>query len=200
MEKRVSRRHSRRLRVRFGEADFTMQGFTADVSATGMFVQTSSIPKVGTRLHLEVTYDGEQRVFFEGIVARQKIVAAELRHVMKGGFGVKFLAAADLLAELVPQARSAGHVYLRYETQTAFAEAWKGELQRGGAFVWTERSHLPNSVVTVDVDLTFAGRHLALDARVMHVVPEKSRSGLTLMFIDVGAATAALKQAAELGA
>ena len=63
-----------------------------------MFIQTLSIPKLGTRLHIEVTFDGEQRLFFEGVVARQKIVAAELRHVLKGGFGVRFLAGVDLLS------------------------------------------------------------------------------------------------------
>ena len=106
MEKRKNRRHAKRLRVRFGEADFTQQGFSSDVSATGMFVQTLSIPKLGTRLHIEVTFDGEQRLFFEGVVARQKIVAAELRHVLKGGFGVRFLAGVDLLPEMVPSLKT----------------------------------------------------------------------------------------------
>lgn len=198
MEKRKNRRHSRRLRVRFGEADFTYQGFTADVSATGMFVQTSTIPKVGTRVHIEVTFDGEQRLFFEGVVARQKIVAAELRHVMKGGFGVRFLAAVDLLPEMVPSLRSAsGGILIRYETKAAFAEAWRGELQRGGAFVWSEKLHQVNSIVLMQFDLPFVNQQLTFEARVMHLVDEKSRHGLTLMFVDVPSALITLKAIAE---
>jgi len=198
MEKRKNRRHARRLRVRFGEADFTQQGFTSDVSATGMFVQALSIPKLGTRLHIEVTFEGEQRLFFEGVVARQKIVAAELRHVLKGGFGVRFLAGVDLLPELVPSLRSKqGSLVLRYETKAAFAEAWKGELQRGGAFLWSEKVHPVNTTVPVEIDLPFVGQSLRFDARVMHVVDEKTRAGLTVMFVDVPGALAALKPLSE---
>ncbi len=198
MEKRKNRRHSRRLRVRFGEADFTQQGFSSDVSATGMFVQTSSIPKVGTRVHIEVTFDGEQRLFFEGVVARQKIVAAELRHVMKGGFGVRFLAGVDLLPDLVPNLRSSsGGIAIRYETKAAFAEAWRGELQRGGAFVWSEKLHPVNSIVPMQIDLPFVNQQLSFDARVMHLVDEKTRHGLTLMFVDVPGVLATLKAIAD---
>ncbi len=187
------------MRVRYGEtADFSQQGFTADVSATGMFIQTSAIPKVGTRLHIEVTYDGEHKLFFEGVVARQKVVAAELRHVLKGGFGVRFLAGVDLLNELVPHLRTSGStVVLRYETKVVFSEAWKGELQRGGVFVWSEKAHAVNSTVALEIDVPFAGEQLMFDARVMHVVAERGRHGLTLMFLDVPSAMASLKAIAN---
>ncbi len=199
MEKRKNRRHARRLRVRYGEADFTQQGFSGDVSATGMFIQSTAIPKLGARLHIEVTFDGEQRLFFEGVVARQKIVAAELRHVLKGGFGVRFLGGVELLPEMVPQLKSrAGSLVLRYETKAAFAEAWRGELQRGGVFMWSEKVHPVNTTLPIEIDLPFAGQQLQFDARVMHVVDEKTRAGLTLMFTDVPAAMATLKPISEL--
>ncbi len=199
MEKRKNRRHARRLRVRYGETEFTQNGFSADISATGMFIQTLSIPKLGTRLHIEVSFDGEQRLFFEGVVARQKIVAAELRHVLKGGFGVRFLAGVELLPEMVPSLKSsAGSLVLRYETKAAFAEAWKGELQRGGAFMWSERPHTVNTTVAVAIDLPFAGQQLEFEAKVMHVVDEKTRTGLTLMFLDADKALSTLKTVSEI--
>lgn len=195
MEKRKNRRHSRRLRVRYGEAAFEQQGFSADVSATGMFIQSSAIPKVGSRLHIEVTFDGEQRLFFEGVVARQKIVSAELRHVLKGGFGVRFLGGVELLPELVPSLKLASRrgLTLRYETRAALADAWKTDLARGGVFAWSEKIHPVNTVVLVDVDLPFVGQRLSFEARVMHVVDENTRAGLTLMFVDVPSTLAALQ-------
>ena len=79
MEKRKNRRHAKRLRVRFGEADFTQQGFSSDVSATGMFVQTLSIPKLGTRLQPEEIMGPDARVvLFAGNLSHRKVDRREV--------------------------------------------------------------------------------------------------------------------------
>lgn len=192
MEKRRHRRYSRRFRVRFGEKGFTQQGFTGDVSATGMFVVTSPVPKLGTRLHVEVSMDNERTLFFEGMVARMALVAPELRSVMKGGFGLRFLTGAELMAEMVPHLRDPRRLVLTYQSSEELLAAYEKELKRGGAFVWTDREHQPNSIVNLEIDAAFSGRQLAFECRVVHVVTEPGRWGVALMFLDPNAALAGI--------
>ena len=102
MEKRRNRRYAKRFKVRFGVKDLSLTGFTNDVSATGMFVVTTTQMAIGQRVHVEVLLDGDEKLYFEGAVARLTLVAPELRQIMKGGFGLRFLTGAELipLAEL----------------------------------------------------------------------------------------------------
>lgn len=104
-EKRKSKRHGRRLKVRFGESNvggFPHSGLTNDVSTTGLFVVTGQTPKPGTRLHLEVMLQNEKPLYVEGVVARLVLVPPELRLIMKAGVGVRYLLGHELLSELSP--------------------------------------------------------------------------------------------------
>jgi Tfp pilus assembly protein PilZ len=192
MEKRRHRRYARRFRVKFGEKTFAQSGFTSDVSATGMFIVTSPVPKLGTRVHVEVTMDNERQLYFEGIVARMALVAPELRSVMKGGFGVRFLSGAELMAEMVPHLRDPKRLVLAYTTADQLHDAFEKELKRGGAFVWSQTEFPVSSIVNLEIDAVFSGRQLAFEARVVHILPESGRYGLALMFLDPNAALAGI--------
>lgn len=157
-----------------------------------MFVVTSAVPKLGTRLHVEVTIDNEKSLFFEGMVARLTLVAPELRSVMRGGFGLRFVTGAELMAEMVPHLRDPKRLVLSYPTLESLHEAYEKELKRGGAFVWAEREHPVSSIVNLELDAQFAFRQLAFECRVVHVVAEPERWGLALMFLDANAAQAAI--------
>jgi Tfp pilus assembly protein PilZ len=195
VEKRRNRRYAKRVKVRFGETGFTHAGFTADISATGMFVVTGQIPKVGTRLHVEVTMELDRLIFFEGQVARQTLVAPELRQIMRGGFGVRLLTPSELMAEMVPQVRDKSQLQLRYETLTALKEAYDKELKRGGVFLWADKPQLAGSVIGVELEFPFASRTLTFEARVVHTMPEASgRHGVALMFLDGAGVAAALAE------
>ncbi|MBL8956598.1 MAG: PilZ domain-containing protein [Myxococcaceae bacterium] len=192
MEKRRHRRYSRRFRVKFGEKAPSQTGFTSDVSATGMFVVTPRVPKLGTRRHVEVTIDNDRMLYFEGMVARMTLVAPELRSVMKGGFGLRFLTGAELMAEMVPHLRDPKRLVLAYGTIEALADAYERELKRGGAFVWSDREQQVSSIVNLEIDAQFSGRQLAFECRVVHVVTEQGRWGVALMFLDPNAALAGI--------
>ncbi len=194
VEKRRTRRYSRRLRVRFGPNDFTHSGFTSDVSATGMFVVTSAPVSIGNRLHVEVIADENQKLFFEGVVARLTIVPSELRQVVKGGFGLRFLTGPELMAEMVPHLKDKVRLTITYPTRETFKKAWEADLQRGGVFAWSEKEHPLNSILFVELDLAFAQRFLSFEARVVHVVPgPDGRFGVALMFLEQAAALGALE-------
>jgi hypothetical protein len=199
-EKRRSKRHARRLKVRFGEkgsAAFTHSGLTNDVSATGLFVVSGSNPKPGTRLHLEVMMPGELPLFIEGVVARQVIVPPELRTVVKSGFGIRYLLGSELMAELVPAMTAPvkdDPFTLTFTDDATWRAAVEKEFRRGGAFVWVNRHVAQNTIISVTFDLRFQGRQLAFEARVVHTMPPgpDGRFGVALMFVDPAGAAAAL--------
>ncbi len=199
MEKRRSKRHAKRLKVRFGEkgtATFPHSGLTNDVSATGLFVVTSQKPKPGTRLHLEVTMPGELPLFIEGVVMRQVLVPPELRQVVKAGFGIRFLLGSELMAELVPAMTSQAKedpFLLTFAEKDEWRAAVEKDFKRGGLFVWTRKAVAQNMIVTVTFDLIFLRRQLAFEARVVHTnAGADGRTGVSLMFVDAPGAIASL--------
>lgn len=198
-EKRRSKRHARRLKVRFGEAGtvgFPHSGLTNDVSATGLFVVSSQTPKPGTRLHLEVMMQGEKPLYLEGVVSRLVLVPPELRQIMKAGFGLRYLLGTELMAELVPsinQVRRDDPFTLSFADEASWRAAVDKEYKRGGAFVWSPKPAATNTIITVTFDLQFLERQLAFEARVVHVMPgPDGRHGIALMFVDPGGAAASL--------
>ena len=193
MEKRRNRRYSKRFKVRFGLKEFTSTGFTNDVSATGMFVVTTSLLTIGQRVHVEVTMDESNKLYFEGGVARLTLVAPELRQIMKGGFGIRFLSGAELMGEMVPHLKDKTRIVLTYPTSHGFSNAYENELRRGGCFVWTNTHYPVNSIVHLEIEAEFCNRSIAFECRVMHVVTgEDGRFGTALMFLEQASALAGL--------
>lgn len=199
MEKRRSKRHAKRLKVKFGEkgtSTFPHNGLTNDVSATGLFVVTGQSPRPGTRLHLEVTMPGELPLFIEGVVMRQVLVPPELRQVVKSGFGLRYLQGSELMAELVPALAGAvkeDPFLLTFAEQDAWRTAVEKDFKRGGLFVWLRKSVAQNMIVTVTFDLIFLQRQLAFEARVVHTnAGADGRTGVSLMFVDAPGAIASL--------
>jgi hypothetical protein len=111
---------------------------------------------------------------------------------MKGGVGLRFLTGAELMAEMVPHLRDPRRLVLAYASAELLSDAYEKELKRGGAFVWSEREHQSNSIVSLEIDAQFSNRQLAFECRVMHVVPEPGRWGVALMFLDPTAALTAI--------
>lgn len=189
MEKRRNRRYAKRFKVRFGMKDLASTGFTNDVSATGMFVVTTSLLNIGQRVHVEVQVDEAQKLFFEGSVARLTLVAPELRQIMKGGFGLRFVTGAELVGEMVPYLKDKTRIVLTYPTLHGYQNAFENELKRGGCFVWTNTHYPVNSIVHLEIEAEFCNRSVAFECRVMHVVEgTDGRFGTALMFLEQSAA------------
>lgn len=198
-EKRRSKRHRRRLKVKFGyagTATFQHSGLTNDVSATGLFVVSNHNPKPGARIHLEVMLTGEVPLYMEGMVARHVAVPPELRQVVRSGFGVRYLTGVELMTEMVPLTASSvkdDPLCLVFDEPDTWLEAVKKEYQRGGAFIWMPKAPAPNSQVTITFDLRFLDTQLEFSARVVHTTPgPDGRVGVALMFDDPTAAAAKL--------
>lgn len=199
MEKRRSKRHARRLKVRFGDATvagFPYSGFTNDVSSTGLFIVAGHSLTPGTRVHAEVTLPGERPLYIEAVVTRQAVVPPELRQVVRSGFGARFLTGVELMAELVPALaapKKDDPFLLTYADAEALRGAMERELKRGGVFLWSPKAVPQNTIVTLVFDLKFADKQLAFEARVVHTTPANDgRFGVALMFVDAGAAVTSL--------
>ena len=194
MEKRRNRRYAKRFKVRFGTRELTSTGFTHDVSATGLFVVSTQQLSLGERLHVEVQLDGEKKLMFEGVVARLTLVAPELRQLMKGGFGVRFLTGTELMGEMVPHLKDKTRIVLTYPTQASFQSAFEKELRRGGCFVWASRHYPVDSIVYLEIEAEFCNRSVAFECRVMNVVTaDDGRFGTALMFLEQAAAVSGLE-------
>jgi hypothetical protein len=89
----MNRRRSKRIKKRLG-CSLQIEGrhhsgVVIDVSATGLFVQTNARPDPGTPVSLEMSVPGAPRpLFFQAVVARQKLVPPQLVTVAQGGIGL----------------------------------------------------------------------------------------------------------------
>lgn len=111
MERRIHRRFSRRLELRFwrpGESQ-GHTAYTTNISKSGLFLSSANALMPGERLRLEIV-DRENGFFAEGQVARVRRVALALRQVDQPGVGVRFLLPEELVERLLPLAQQTGPV------------------------------------------------------------------------------------------
>lgn len=101
MEHRTARRVPRRLKAMFGPVTPTQQGFTQDISETGLFITTTLLPKVGTRLMVQLESPTKKSSIVTGEVVRHVVVPPELRSVMRHGFGVRLIGDRALVRSLL---------------------------------------------------------------------------------------------------
>ncbi|MBI3621207.1 MAG: PilZ domain-containing protein [Nitrospirae bacterium] len=101
MEKRPAKRELKRLFVRFGMELPTYVGYTTDISATGLFIKSSTIFPPQTVLKIALTLPDERVVFLSGVVMWSKRVPPQLaRLVRKNGMGVRLQQPAQNYLEL----------------------------------------------------------------------------------------------------
>lgn len=90
MDSRKEPRSKKRLTVRFGADGKQHMGYTENISPEGMFIQTGSVYRPGTRLQVEVTGNGET-VSLEVQVRWAKRIPPQLLRKVKAGMGVKIV-------------------------------------------------------------------------------------------------------------
>ena len=81
-----------------------LSGIVLDISATGLFVQTSANPSPGAVLDLEIEIPGEpQRSVLVVRVARKKIAPPRLKSIVQGGLGLHIQNAPEAYFRFVAQ-------------------------------------------------------------------------------------------------
>jgi hypothetical protein len=87
---RVAKRAKRRLACRLGVGRQRFSGVIIDLSASGLFVQTSAKPRPGDPVTVELSVPGQREPLrLEAQVARLKLVPPRLQAVAQGGLGLR---------------------------------------------------------------------------------------------------------------
>jgi len=109
---RAAKRARRRLACRLGVGRQRFSGVIIDLSASGIFVQTSAKPRPGDSVTLELSIPGQREPLrLEAQVVRLKLVPPRLVAVAQGGLGLRITNAPEgyfsFLAAVLPDFRPA---------------------------------------------------------------------------------------------
>ena len=76
--------------VRYGLTSADKTAFTKNVSETGMFLQTNSVFKPGSTIHLQIQFPKNTFSMWARVIWA-KTVPAQLSHVLECGMGVRYI-------------------------------------------------------------------------------------------------------------
>ncbi|HEY0783107.1 MAG TPA: PilZ domain-containing protein [Thermoanaerobaculia bacterium] len=187
MNRRRNPRRPQRLLARFwlpGEVE-ARRGYTTNVSATGVHVETRQPLPAGSRVRLEMS-QGERGWMVEGVVAHRTVAHPELAKVKPQGMGVRFLSTVELVEEILgPLAEAAparstaapaaappeddGPLRVRFATAREFLQIFARDLSAGRLFVPTSRPARLDATIDLALELPppLVGEPLLLKVRVV---------------------------------
>jgi Tfp pilus assembly protein PilZ len=135
-------------------------GYTTNISPTGMFVGTSNPVPRGSQIRVEIL-DPQRGFVVECKVARAVKVPPGLQQVQLSGMGIRFMAVEELVADLFggtmifrPEEERPpkdGVYSVRFRSVNHFLETMRRDVQTGGIFVPTRFPAALNSAVTVEI-------------------------------------------------
>lgn len=94
-DKRIQKRHRKRIPLRYGVEAPTRMGFTEDISSEGIFIKTGVVLPPNTDLKIELSASTQQLVVLEGTVSWAKKVPPNLLRLTKGGMGIRITRFVD---------------------------------------------------------------------------------------------------------
>src|SRR5262249_50955771 len=89
VEKRTWPRFRSEVIVSFLDGDSEATGVTWDVSRAGMFVRSSKMPEVGSKLMVRMRFSEDRQLVLQGRVVRCFSAPALVRHLFPSGFGLE---------------------------------------------------------------------------------------------------------------
>jgi hypothetical protein len=209
MNRRRSVRLTRRVQVEFWQpGEQTHQGYTTNLSASGMHIATPHPLPPRSRLRIEVLH-GERGFMVEGVVAHRRSVHPELARVTQPGMGVRFLAPGELIAELFPAEAGDGKgtaaepgnanqpavaeepgdariFSVRFASARDFLGIYRRDILSGGLFVATGRPGRLHEVVNVELyPPDAAAPPVLVQARVVQRFQPQPGSGAILVGMGV---------------
>jgi len=88
--RRTQGRAKRRIMVKYGLSTAEKVAFTKNLSETGLFIQTNTVFKPGTTIHVAIQFP-QETVSMWAQVVWAKVVPPQLAHVLECGMGVHFI-------------------------------------------------------------------------------------------------------------
>jgi len=186
VEERRRKRVRARLPIRLWNEKQQAHGFTADVSGSGIFVETSAVFEIGARVHFEVQHP-EGPFLGEAVVVRKKKVAANLRAMVKPGVALALVPLTALVvrnAAPLPSSPDSGVFDLQMDLSdpAQLAKLHEGELSGGVLFVAGSAPPPIGATVRVHVSLPPPYAPLLWQGRV--VVQSEQPAGAAVELAD----------------
>ena len=181
-------------------------GYTTNISPTGMYIGTPNPIGRGGRIRIEVI-DAQRGFIVEAEVAHALKTPAQLQQVKPSGMGVRFLQVDELVAELFggsmvfkPDEEMApkDNVYgVYFRGVNHFLDTVRRDIQTGGIFVPTKFPAALNAQVSIDIHPPDAkGEPVRVAAFVVQrFEPHPSAPGLPPKLSGMGVAFADPQQA-----
>jgi Tfp pilus assembly protein PilZ len=89
VEKRAWPRFRSEVVVGFFDGESEAAGLTWDVSVGGMFIRTSRMPEVGSKLMVRMRFSEDRQLLVQGRVVRSFQAPPLVRHLFPTGFGLE---------------------------------------------------------------------------------------------------------------
>lgn len=90
-EKRITKRHRKRLALKYGIDTPSRVAFTEDLSRQGMCIKTAMVFPPGSRISIDLTLPDGNLVQMQGVVVwAKKVPPNMIQLIKKCGMGVKF--------------------------------------------------------------------------------------------------------------
>lgn len=136
----------------FGPVTPSQQGFTQDISETGLFITTTLLPKVGTRLMVQLESPTKKSSVVMGEVVRHVVVPPELRSVMRHGFGLRLISDRALVRSLLEAEKPAPTgPFVSFTAKAEYQRAKGEELSKGCLSFTSPKAVAINDEVEVSV-------------------------------------------------
>jgi len=187
-----ARRYPRRVQVRFwpeDEPEIANAGYSRNISATGIFLQTAHPVRPGRVLVVELQLE-ETSFQVRGQVVHSAKVSPMLQSVRPSGMGVKFIERCLDLERLLPaeEARQDSQERvifpLYFPSAQELLETFERDIKNGGLFVPTTRPAEMEDDVTIELHLPRPEDPvLTIQARVVHRIDSGDNPGMGIAFL-----------------
>ncbi|MBL8936709.1 MAG: PilZ domain-containing protein [Archangium sp.] len=178
----------------FGPVTPSQQGFTQDISETGLFITTTLLPKVGTRLMVQLESPTKKSSIVMGEVVRHVIVPPELRSVMRHGFGVKLISDRALVRSLMEAEKPVpAGPSITFHTPAEYQRVKAEELSKGCLSFTSPKAVAINDEVEVAISCAWRQGVLTLRGRTVLARDVAGACHAVLVLNDPAKATSALE-------
>lgn len=197
---RVSRRAKRRLACAIIVGRQRFSGVILDLSATGVFVQTTARPRVGEPVALELGIPGQKQTLrLQAQVVRLRVVPAQLLNLAQGGVGLRITNAPEgyfeFLSAVLPQ--------FAKQAESSAAPA-KGRASGAAAPLGSRSARAgaaPSTRPAPDLDFRVRVRQVGgARSRTLHLRASSAREAAAAGLREVGAGWKVLETEEEGGA
>ncbi len=195
-DRRRSKRRRRRLPVKLWRGDVEGTGFTADISNTGLMVETTVAADLGSRFHIELQLPEETLYYIEGVVVRKKVYPRHAASMFKNGLGIRFVGLGEAIRAILEEkpedappvtcetSRTDGGFLVDLRDPGELKRIYERDIKHGGVQILVSERPPIDQEVRVTFSLPDPNGSIDCPALVVTHVEEPAGVGLRLVEVD----------------